>query len=262
MAKKSKKKSSSLKVNFQGVEGKRKLLPEDDYKVEVEEVERRDGDKAEYLAFTFVVTEGEHTGAKLWDNASLSEKALWRLRSLLECLGVEIDDEDEMDIDLEDLVGRSMTAVVSHEKDPDYGKKARITDFYGDEEDEKPKSKKPSKKSSKSDDDDGDEDDEEDRKKKRRAERRKARKERGGKDDDGDEDEEEEEPKSKKSSKKDKGKKAKKFSADDVQDADEDGLEEIIEKSGVEVDLDDYKTLKKKQAAVIDALEDAELLDE
>lgn len=285
MAKAKKKAKKSLTLNFKGVEGKRTLLPEDDYRVEVEEVEMKEGDKAPYLAFTFKVTANadgtktKHAGGLLWDNASTSEKSLWRLRSLLEALGVDVPD-DEMDIETDDLVGREMVAVVGHEKDADYGTRAKLVDFYAidedgdssddedgeEDEDDKKKSKKDKKKSKKSDDDDGDDEsgddeDEEDKKARRRKERRAERKKRQkGDDDDAGEDDEEEEKPSKKSSKKDK-KKAKKFSADEVQDADEDELESIIEKSGIEVDLDDYKTLKKKQAAVIDALEDAELLE-
>lgn len=292
MAKAKKKAKKSISLNFKGVEGKRKLLPEDDYKVEVEEVEMKEGDKAPYLAFTFKVVDGKHAGALIWDNASTSEKSLWRLRSLLEALGVEVPD-DEMDIEVDDLVGREMIAVVAHEKDADYGTKAKLADFYavdgdedsgddssedddGDEdEDDKKKSKKDKKKSKRDadEDEDGDEDgddedgedDEKARKAKRRKERRAARKGRKSDDDDDSSDDDDGDEDDRKSSKKDKKKdkkKAKKVSADTVQDADEDELESIVEKAGIEVDLDDYKTLKKKQAAVIDALEDAGLLEE
>lgn len=272
MAKKTKKSKKTLSVSFKGVEGKRKLPAEDDYKLEVDAVEIKEGDKGDYFAFTYKIDGGKFDGAMIYDNASTSDKSLWRLRSILECLGVEVDDEDEMDIDPEDLVGKTMMGVIVHEKDPDYGTKARLADFYaeGDEdgeeeedEDDKKKSKKSKSKSKSKDEDEEGDEDEDDKKARRRKERRAARKGRKGDDDDGDSEEEEEET-DKKKSKKDKGKKkAKKVSADDVQELDEDGLTELLEKHDLEdkVDLDDYKTLKKKQAAVIDALEDAELLE-
>lgn len=43
---------------------------------------------------------------------------------------------------------------------------------------------------------------------------------------------------------------------------DEDELQELIDESGIDVDLDDYKKLPKKVAAVVEALEDADLLDD
>lgn len=69
-------------------------------------------------------------------------------------------------------------------------------------------------------------------------------------------DDEDEESKGKKSSKKAKDQ----ISADDVMDKDEDELQELIDEHDLEVDLDDYKTLRKKASAVIDALTDAGLL--
>lgn len=77
-----------------------------------------------------------------------------------------------------------------------------------------------------------------------------------------DDDEDEDDKKSSKGKKAGKGKKAKKYDKDEVEDMDEDELEELIEESGIDVDLDDYKKLPKKVAAVIDALEEADLLDE
>jgi len=101
-----------------------------------------------------------------------------------------------------------------------------------------------------------------------RARRRRERKAKATEDDDdekpakgkkksADEDDEDEKPK--------KGKKSKslpKLSSDEVQGMDEDELGEVIEKYGLDTDLDDYKTLRKKAAAVIDALEDGDHIDD
>jgi len=80
-----------------------------------------------------------------------------------------------------------------------------------------------------------------------------------------DDDEEDDEPKGKKSS---KGKKSKKddkpakIDKSDVEDMDEDELQELIDEHDLDVDLDDYKKLPKKVAAVIEALDDEDLLED
>lgn len=88
-----------------------------------------------------------------------------------------------------------------------------------------------------------------------------SKKSKKSKKDDDDEDEDDE-PKSKKG----KGKKSKKktYDRDEVEDMDEDELGELLEEAGLddEVDLSEYKKLSKKVAAVIEALEEAELLDD
>jgi hypothetical protein len=55
-----------------------------------------------------------------------------------------------------------------------------------------------------------------------------------------------------------------KVSRSDVEDMDEDELQELLEKHDLEdeVDLDDHKKLPKKVAAVIEALEEADLLED
>lgn len=287
MAKPKKKANKGVKIDFTGVEGKRSILPDDDYLVEVEAAEIKEGQKADYVELTMVVQAGPHKGQKIWDRASFSPNALWRLRSLLEVMGLDVPD-GEMELDPDDLVGCSFVAVTSQEAyKSDDGKKVavRMVDFYTPdeeeeepEEEEKPKGKKSTagKKASKDEEEESDEEEEEEtpeeRKKRLRKERRDKRKSQ-------DEDEEEK-PKGKKASKKSKdedededeeppkkrGKKAKKkadlVSSDTVMEADEDELQEMIDEHELEVDLDDFKTLRKKQAAVIDALEEAELLEE
>lgn len=273
---KGKKKTGSLSVNFKGVDGKRSLLPEDDYLVEVEEATEGESSSGNpMITFVFAVSEGKHKGAKLWLYCPLEEKSLWKLRGVLEALGEEVPD-DEMDIELDDLIGKELMAVVSHES-YDGAKRAKLVDFYAvgegddaeddDDEEETPSKKsknkkadkKPSKKSKDEDEDEDGEEDEEtdeeaaDDKAAKRKARRLARK--GGKP-------EKEEKSSKKAAKPEKkSKKKETYSADDIQGLDEDELEEVIEKTEIEVDLSDFKTLKKKQAAVIDALEDADLLE-
>lgn len=50
--------------------------------------------------------------------------------------------------------------------------------------------------------------------------------------------------------------------ADDIGGMNQDELEELIEEHDLDVDLDDYKTLRKKRTAVVDAAEEAGILEE
>jgi len=90
-----------------------------------------------------------------------------------------------------------------------------------------------------------------------------AKGKKGKKSKDDDEDEPEEKPAKGKKGAKGK-KKSKKIDRSDVEDMDEDELETLLEEHDLddEVDLDDYKSLKKKIAAVIEALDEADLLED
>jgi len=75
-------------------------------------------------------------------------------------------------------------------------------------------------------------------------------------------DDEKDDKKGKKADKKKSGKKAKKIAGSDVEDMDEDELEKLVEEHELEVELDEHKTLRKKVRAVLDALEEKDLLEE
>ena len=77
--------------------------------------------------------------------------------------------------------------------------------------------------------------------------------------DDGDDEDDKKAAKDKKSS---KPKKIEKVSKDEVDGADdEDELQEIIDRTGIDCDLGDFKGIKKQRAAVLEALEEADLLE-
>lgn len=278
-------KSGTVNVNFKGVESRR-TPPEGDYKCKVlEATSGKSGAGNEQIEFIAEIGSGEYKGQKLYLYCPLQENSLWKLHAFLTALGVDVP-EDDMDIDLSELVGEEFMGVITHET---YNgrKRAKLTDFDSlenysgadedDDEDEKPKKGKKSKskksddddddddkpakkgkksKKSKADEDDDDEDDEDEKPAKKKKGKSKS-------DDDEDEDDA---PKGKKGKSKDKPKKSKKktYDRDEVEDMDEDELQELLEEADLEdeVDLDDYKKLPKKVAAVIEALEEAELLDD
>lgn len=285
-------KSNSVKVNFKGVESR--LTPtEGDYKLEVLEANSATGPSGQMIEFILEVAEGKFKGSKLWFYCPLAENSLWKLHAFLTALGEEVP-EDEMDIDLSDLVGREVIGVLTNETYQ--GKKrAKMTDFASvddyegtlasdeeDEADDKPaKGKKGAKGKAKDaepeapDYDEMDEDELRDLYVERKLGTAKAAKKL-------DEDELKEAltdadeaaapkpaAKGKKGAKAEpepKGKKGKAkkttYTTDEVEDMDEDELQELIDKHELDVDLDDHKKLTKKVAAVIEALEEEDLIED
>lgn len=269
MARSSKRaKKGTVRVNFKDVES-RKTPGEGDYLCRVLEAESgKSGAGNEQISFTCEIAKGEFKGVKLYLHCPLMENSLWKLHAFLTALGVDVP-EDEMDIDLSDLVDLEFVGVVTHEL---YNgrKRAKLTDFASkedydgddaddDDEDEKPAKGKKSKKSSKRDDDD-DEDDEDKKPSKKSKSKASAKSKKD--DDDEDDDDEDEKPSKSKKSKGKTSKKLKKIDRSDVEDMDEEELQELIDEHDLDVDLDDYKKLPKKVAAVIDALEEEDLLEE
>lgn len=243
------KKKGSVRVNFKNVESRR-TPPEGDYKLEILEATTGTSNAGnDQIEFVLEVADGEYKGTKVWFYCPLAENSLWKLHAFLTALGEDVP-EDEMDIDLSDLVGKELVGVLTHETYQ--GKKqAKMTDFdsidnYKGGDD---KSAKKSKKSKK------DKDEPEEKEEKSSKKGKKSKK---------DEPEEKEEKSSKKGKDKKKGKekKKKKYEADDIDEMDEDDLQEVIDESGIDVDLDDFKKLPKKRNAVKEALEAADLLDD
>ena len=121
--------AKGIKVDFSEVESQDFSLPNGPYILAVTSVEKKRSEASgnDYLGWEYKVAEGKHKGKKVWDNTSLQPQALWRLRNLLEAMGMEIED-GEMDIDLDDLAGELIGVEIENEKYN--GKnKARIINF-------------------------------------------------------------------------------------------------------------------------------------
>lgn len=261
MARKSRMKSNSIRVDFKGVEGKLSPIPDGEYNAKVVEVTKEDGQAAEYLKWTFELTDEEFEGRKVFLNTSLAPQALWNLRGLLEAIGVDVPD-DELDIDLSDLTDRDIGLLIENET-YEGKKRPRVSDYFPldgesqdeeEEEEEEPKSKR---KARSRDDDEDEEDEPKSKRKSRRSrdddeEEEDPKRSRRSRDDD-----EEEEPKSKRKSSK---KKAKGPTEDDINEMSEDELEELVEEHELELDLQEYRTLTKKRNHVIDAMSEAGIL--
>lgn len=125
--------SSSVNVDLSGVEASRKTIPEGTYEVVVNEATQKDSrDGNPMIAFEFEVTEGAHKGAKLYENCSLQPQALFKLKSVLLALGMDIPNK-AFDLNLRDLVGLTCEVEVGHEV-YEGKKRARILQ-YNDPED-------------------------------------------------------------------------------------------------------------------------------
>lgn len=134
--------SNKVSVDFSGVEsGGGRKIPEGEYLLKVVEVEMKDSQAGnQYLAFKYKVANGPFAGANIWDNVSLKSTALWRLRTLLECFGMN-PPEGKMDLDLTKMVGKTIFVEVANETYQ--GKeKPRITNLIagGQESSSAPKS--------------------------------------------------------------------------------------------------------------------------
>lgn len=233
-----KKSPTTVKVNFKGVESRR-TPAEGDYLCKVLEAKQGESAKGnDQIEFITEIADGEYKGSKLYLYCPLSDQSLWKLHAFLTALGEDVP-EDEMDIDLEELVDKEFMGVVGH--DSYNGKKqARLVDFDVAEAYEGKDEGKKGKKNKKSKDDEaGDE--------------KSSKKDKSKKPKDKDEE---------KSSKKGKKEKVEKYDADEVREMNAKKLQKLIDKHDLDVDLDDFKTDKKKVAAVISALEDAELIDD
>jgi hypothetical protein len=79
-------------VDFTGVNaGGRVRVPEGDYRVQVKSVKHdtsKDGNPM--LVWEFEIVDGKHKGKVLKDYTSLSPKALWKLKQVLEAMGVTV----------------------------------------------------------------------------------------------------------------------------------------------------------------------------
>lgn len=108
-------KRGGISVDFSGVESGGRAIPDDDYLLEVVSVEEKEGREsgAIYLSWKYKVAEGPYKGATVYDNTSLSPQALWRLKRLLEAMGIQAD--GKMSLDLNSFKGKGVLAQIANE---------------------------------------------------------------------------------------------------------------------------------------------------
>jgi hypothetical protein len=249
-------KSTVVQLDFTGVAGR---LPElDEVLLEVDEASLEDGERAQYIKWKFKVPDDEeHAGGVVYHNTSLSEQSLWALRSLLEALQVEIPAE-AFDLDLKDMVGAQMMASIIHE-DYEGRPQPKISDHWAvEEEPAKPEPAKATTRRGRSAAAAA-EPEAEDKPATARSSRRAAKAE------------VEAEPEAKAAPARRGAKPAAKVAAKtngsadtitqaDINDMSQEELDDVIAEFKLDVDLSEFKTLRRMRTAVVDAAETAEVL--
>lgn len=286
-------KKNTIRVDFSGVETQG-IVPEGEFIAEVTKVTKEvkeDDESKEYLKWELVIAEGKHKGKKLYNNTSLQQQSLWATKRFLETLGVELED-GPLDLDLEDMIGLQIGVVIEHSiwkgrtqsrVADTYPVETENTDDEPADSDESTSTSvvKPSESKKKATAPELPTADDINAMGKSEltalvethdldveltgttsAQRRAVLKAIAAKGTAKPEPEDDIEEEVKAVEKKVGKKKKVKVKIDDVQEADEDGLTELIETHELAVDLAEHATLRRKRSAVIDALEENELLEE
>lgn len=123
----------SVNVDLSGVETSRKAIPEGTYEVVVNKAEQKNSrDGNPMISFEFEVSDGTHKGAKLFENCSLQPQALFKLKSVLMALGLDIPNK-AFDLNLRELIGLTCEVEVGHEV-YEGKKRARILEYNNPED--------------------------------------------------------------------------------------------------------------------------------
>ena len=156
--------SKKVKVDFTGVESFNRAS-EGQHVAKIATADMRESQGGnDMISVAFEVTKGQDKGARVFENYPLAENALWKLKGMLQAIGMKC--EGKVQLDLDKLVGKVCIVEVSHEE-YDGKTRARIQEcrklaaaseededevdedeFDDDEEEEEeiPKKKAPAKK--------------------------------------------------------------------------------------------------------------------
>lgn len=223
------KSNRKLKVDMTGVESYTRCS-EGEHLAKVKKVEMGtvQGSGDDCIKAVFEVLKGSDKGCQVFETFSLSEKALWKLKSFLQAIGIKAD--GKLTLDLDKLEGKVCVIDVIHEE---YNgqKRAKISSYLKESAEDEDEDEDDEEEE---DDEDEDEEEEEAPKSKKSAPAKKGKKQPEPEDDDeDDEDEEEEEPpkkSAKKSSKKEapakSGKKSNKPEPEEDEDDEDDDWDE------------------------------------
>ena len=244
MVKKSKKSKNIVTINWEEEEGGKFISNPGEYVVKAVAAETNEDDEGRtYIKWTFQVTTGKGKGATISTNTYITPKALWKLRELLECMGIEIGNSVQ-DLDLDEAIKEGSEFVIEveegNERGDGKGYYMQVSDFMALEDYEEASSNMNNKKGESDEEDEDDETEEKEPVSKSSKKSKEA---------------DEEGSKSKKS-------KSKKVDEEDLLDQ----MEEEIDELGLDIDLDDYDTFAEKKKAFekakAEATEDEDSEDE
>lgn len=135
-----------MKVDFTGVESYQRVS-EGIHRAKISEIQEKTSQGGDQmLQVAFEVIKGDDKGNKVFDSLVLTDKALWKFKSLLQVLNMKC--EGKVAVDLDNMIGKVLDINVIHEE---YNgvTRAKISEY----------TKANDSKSSVDDDDDEDEDD-------------------------------------------------------------------------------------------------------
>lgn len=146
-------------------------IPENDYaaKIVKAKFERSAEKDTPGIRITFKITEGKYSGKKVPDSLWITPRSLWRIRSLLEALGVEVP-KSILKLPLKPLVGKDLGITVTDDEPYNGRIKSRVSDFLDletlndeveDEEEEEEDEEEGEEEIEDSEDDDEDEEEDE-----------------------------------------------------------------------------------------------------
>lgn len=242
------KKTGKLKVNFSGVEA-RTAIPDGQYHARVAEADLEEGAKGPYIKWVFEIMEDKYKGRKVFTNTSLTDQALWNLRNLLETLGVEVPEDEDMDVQ-KDIIDASvdLELMVRIENEVWDGKeRPKVTDYT------------PIDETAEVDDSDEDEEEDEEEEEKPAPAKKKDKKAAAKKEEPEEEEEEEEEDEEEEVEEEEEDGK---MTADEIREMDEKELGDLVKTHKLKIDLSKISKAGKRLAAVIDAMEAKGLLGE
>lgn len=150
-----------VKVDMTGVESYSKASEGIHTAKVVEILEKASQGGDDMLQFAFEIIKGDDKGSRVFESFVLTDKALWKLKSFLQAVGMKAD--GKLVLDLDKLIGKICDIEVFHDE---YNgqKRAKISDYYKvgkggstepeedeadddeDEDEDEAPAKKPSKK--------------------------------------------------------------------------------------------------------------------
>lgn len=106
--------AKGLAVDFSGVEsgGGRTRIPEGDYKVTVDTVKQSESKAGNaMLVWDFKISEGKFAGKKLRDRTTLTPESLWKLKQVLEAMGISVPSK-QVALKLSNYIGKDLGVTV------------------------------------------------------------------------------------------------------------------------------------------------------
>lgn len=129
-----------VKIDFTNVEAFQRAS-EGVHHVKISDIQEKNTQGGDpMLQVAFEIVSGDDKGVKVFDNLVLTDKALWKFKSLLQIIGMKCD--GKVAVDLDNMIGKSLNINVTHEE---YNGqiRARVSDYlkpgvdkYKDDEDD------------------------------------------------------------------------------------------------------------------------------